>query len=90
MTDTRTRSPTAAEAHARRIVRNRYKSIRLGKRVDSPQILAGRLVAYAEDTAVAYPVEPSRAYAEWVQTNFHEKFVELCRTAPLAEKAGAR
>lgn len=86
----RTMSPTAAQAHARRIVRRRYKAIREGKRVDSPHILADRLTEYAKATAAAYPVEPSRAYAEYVQASFHEKFIELCRTAPLSEKAGAR
>lgn len=86
----RTMSPTAAQAHARRIVRRRYKAIREGKRVDSPHILAGRLTEYAKATAAAYPVEPSRAYAEWVQTNFHEKFVELCRVSPVAAEVGRR
>ena len=84
MTDTRTMSPTAAQAHARKAIRRRFKLLREGKRVDSPHILAGRLVAYAEDTAVAFPVEPSKAYRQYVEAAFHERFIELCRTTPVA------
>lgn len=80
----RTMSPTAAQAHAKRIVRSRYKSIRLGKRVESPRILAVRLAGYAEATSKAFPVEPSKAYREYVEATFHERFIELCRTTPVA------
>lgn len=82
----RTMSPTATQAHAKRIMRSRYKALRLGKRVDSPAILAGRLVAYATETAKAYPVDPpSPAYREYIESHFHERFIELCKLAPIAE-----
>lgn len=80
----RTMSPSAAQAHAKRAIRSRYKAIRLGKRVESPQILAVRLAGYAEATSKAFPVEPSKAYREYVETTFHERYIELCRTTPLA------
>lgn len=77
MSNERTMSPTAAQAHAKRIVRRRFKMLRENKRVDSPAVLASRLTEYARATAEAHPVEPSKAYAEWVHANFHEKFMEL-------------
>lgn len=83
----RVKAPEAARVRARLVIRKRYKALGDGKRVDSPAILADRLVAYATETAKAYPVEPpSPAYREWVESHFHERFIELCKLAPVGER----
>ena len=80
---TRTMSPTAAQAHARRAIRQRMKNMRENKRVDPPQVFADRLSAYAAATAAAFPSAPSKAYRQHVEAQFHYKFLELCRTTPV-------
>lgn len=86
----RVKAPEAANARARIVIRRRYKALREGKRVDSPEITAGRLVAYAEDTALKYPVEPSVAYRQWVEAEFSERFLRFCPDSPIPMKVGAR
>lgn len=80
---TQTMSPTAAQAHARRIVRRRYRALRLGKRVESPAIVADRLVSYLSATAEAFPVDPSPAYRAYVENAFADRFFELCQHSPV-------
>lgn len=86
----RVMSPVAAEKHARRIIRDRYRLARLGKPVDSPAVLADRLLALAEATAKAYPVAPSNVYREHVHYTFSQRFLELCASYPVPVKAGPR
>lgn len=83
-------SPTAAQAQARRLIRTRFKSLRLGVPVESPRVVADRLVTYAQATAKAFPVEPNDAYRQYVQNAFSDRYLELCKVAPIPAKAGVR
>lgn len=76
-------SPTAAAAHARRAIRSRCKALRLGATVEPPSIFAGRLGNYAVATAQAFPVPPSQAYAEFVEAQFSDRFLALCKVNPV-------
>jgi hypothetical protein len=58
-------------------MRQRYKLARTGKRVDPPAVFAGRLVTFAQATAEAFPVEPSPAYRQYVESAFFDRYVEL-------------
>lgn len=95
MTD-RTMSPTAAATHARKAVRARFKILRQDPRpvvevkVDSPHVFAGRIASLLKDAASDHPGEWSESYTEFVVNRFADRYVELCRVAPLVEKAGAR
>ena len=88
MTD-RAMSPTAAQAHARRIVRSRYKAVRQGKRVDSPHILADRLVSLLQDAANDNPGPWSEEWAEYVLSHAGEQYLRFCKVAPIPTKVGA-
>ena len=70
-------SPTAAAAHARRAIKARLKAQRMSKRVDPPAVFADRLVTFAQATAEAFPVEPSPAYRQYVESAFFDRYVEL-------------
>lgn len=83
-------STAAANARTRVVIRRRYKSLRLGKRVDSPRILAGRLVALLEDAAQDNPGPWSEEWAEYVLSHAGEQYLKFCKVAPIPEKAGAR
>lgn len=91
MTDRRL-SPTAATSQARRAARNRFKILRQSPRpvaeikVDSQRVFAGRLVALLEAASHDYPGEWSEAYCEHVVNRFADRYVELCRVAPLVQR----
>jgi hypothetical protein len=85
----RTMSPTAAQAHAKRIVRSRFKAIRLGKRVESPHILAGRLIVLLEDAARDNPGPWSAEWAEYVLHHAGQQYERLCEVAPIREQVSA-
>jgi hypothetical protein len=51
--------------------------------VDSPQVLAGRLVDLIERASKDDPGEWSEAYTEHVINRFADRYVELCRVAPI-------
>lgn len=86
----RAMSPTAAQAHARRTIRRRYKMLREGKRVDSPKILADRLVVLLKDAAQDDPGAWSEEWAEYVLSHAGEQYLRFCKVAPLPAIAGAR
>lgn len=87
-------SPTAATAQARRATRRRFKCLREDKRpvhripVDSPRVFAGRIAALLQEAAYDNPGVWSDAYVEFVMNRFADKYVELCRVAPIP--VGAR
>jgi hypothetical protein len=83
-------SPAAAQAYAKRAIRSRYKAIRLGKRVEDPSILAGRLVVLLEDAAADNPGPWSEEWAEYVLDHAGKQYLRFCKTNPIREKAGAR
>ena len=82
-------SPTAAQAHAKRIVRSRYKAIRLGKRVEDPKILADRIAALLKDAAQDNPGPWNEEWADYVLSRAGQRYTQLCKVAPIREKAGA-
>lgn len=92
----RTMSPTAAAAHAKKAARQRFKILRQDPRpvvevkVDSPHVFAGRIAALLSDASKDSPGEWSEAHTEWVVNNFADRYVQLCRVAPLIERVGAR
>lgn len=85
----RTKSPTAAKTRARIVIRQRMKAVREGKRVDSPHILASRLVSLIETASADNPGEWSDSYCEWVINQFADRYVELCRVVPIPVKAAS-
>jgi hypothetical protein len=80
-------SPTAVQVHTRKIARARFKALRLNRRVDSPAIVADRLVTYLSATAEAFPVDPSPAYRAYVEAQFSDRFFELCKMTPARWRA---
>lgn len=84
-------SPTAATAQAKKAMRNRLKIQRLDKQpVDSPHVFAGRIAALLKAASHDNPGEWSEAYTEHVINRFSDRYIELCRVAPIPQKAGAR
>ena len=85
-------SPTAASSRARKAMKARMKLLRLGetKAVDSQHVFAGRIVSLLQAASHDHPGEWSEAYAEHVINRFADRYVELCRIAPLIQKAGVR
>lgn len=79
----RAMSPTAVQVHTRKIARARFKALRLNHRVDSPAIVADRLVTYLAATAEAFSVDPSPAYRAYVENAFADRFFELCQQSPV-------
>jgi hypothetical protein len=59
------------------------KALRLNEQVDPPEVLAGELVKLLKVAAHDNPGEWSEAYAEHVINNFADRYVELCRVAPI-------
>jgi hypothetical protein len=88
MTDRRL-SPTAANAQARRATRTRFKLLRLGKRADPAAVFAGRIAGLLEAAAYDNPGEWSDSYTEFVINRFADRYVELCRVAPIPTKVRA-
>jgi hypothetical protein len=86
----RVMSPIAAEKHALRLIRERYKKVRRGERVDPPAIVAERLITFSLATARKFPVEPSVVYEERVRDLYARRFLELCASYPVPVKAGPR
>lgn len=92
----RTMSPTAARAQVRRATKNRFKILRQDSRpvreikVDPQRVFAERLVSLLREASSDNPGEWSPAYCEWVVNGFTDRYLELARVAPLAEKVGAR
>lgn len=82
-------SPAAAQAHARRAIRSRYKAIRLGKRVEDPKILASRLVVLLEDAAQDNPGPWSEEWADYVLSNAGQRYTQLCKVAPIRERVAS-
>ena len=90
-------SPTAANATARKAMRNRMKILRQDSRpvqeirgIDSPEVFAGRIAALLKAASGDNPGEWSEAYTEHVMNRFADRYVELARVAPLPAKAGVR
>lgn len=89
-------SPTAANASAKKAARNRFKIIRQDSRpvheirgIDSPHVFAGRIAALLKAASSDHPGEWSPAYTEHVINRFADRYVELCRVAPLVEEVAA-
>lgn len=82
-------SPTAAQAHAKRIVRSRFKAIRLGKRVEDPKILAGRLVVLLDAAAQGNPGPWSEEWAEYVLSHAGQRYLDLCKVAPIPQRVAS-
>lgn len=82
-------SPTAAKSRAKKAVRTRMKLLRLGETnaMDSQHVFAGRIVSLLEMASHDHPGEWSEAYTEHVINRFSDRYVELCRIAPLREVA---
>lgn len=82
-------SPTAANAQVRKATKVRLKILRLDPRpvnaikVDSSHVFAGRIVSLLEAASHDHPGEWSPAYAEHVINRFADRYVELCRVAPI-------
>lgn len=88
-------SPTAATAQAKKATKNRFKILRTDSRsvaeikVDSPHVFAGRIHALLQAASADNPGEWSEAYCEWVINQFADKYVELCRVAPIRERVAS-
>jgi hypothetical protein len=67
----------------KRQIRSRFKAAREGKQVEPPGVLAGELVKLLKVAARDNPGEWSPAYAEFVINHFADRYVELCRIAPI-------
>jgi hypothetical protein len=66
--------------------------LRLGqtKALDSQEVFAGRLVSLLEAASGDNPGEWSDAYAAWVLDNFSDRYLELCKVAPIPAKRVSR
>ena len=84
-------SPTAANSRARKAMRNRMRLLRLGetKAIDSPHVFAGRIASLLTAASHDNPGEWSEAYSEHVINRFADRYVELCRVAPLLEEVAS-
>ena len=89
-------SPTAANSRAKKAVRNRMKILREDKRpvreirgIDSQHVFAGRIVSLLEQASHDHPGEWSPAYTEHVINRFADRYVELCRVAPIHEQVAS-
>lgn len=88
-------SPTAANARVRRAIRDRFKILRTDSRsvqeirVDSPLLFAGRIASLLKDASADNPGEWSEAYCEFVINRFADRYVELCRVAPIRERVAS-
>jgi hypothetical protein len=67
----------------RREIRARYKALRLNEQVEPPEVLAGELVKMLKVAAHDDPGEWSEAYTEHIINRFADRYVELCRVAPI-------
>lgn len=83
-------SPTAATTQAKKAARNRFRLWRLGQQpIDSPEVFAGRIAALLQAASHDNPGEWSEAYAAHILDRFSDRYVELCRVAPIPTKARA-
>ena len=84
-------SPTAANSQARKAMKTRMRLLRLGevKAIDSQHVFAGRLVSLLQMASSDHPGEWSPAYTEHVINRFADRYVELCRVAPILEEVRA-
>jgi hypothetical protein len=86
MTDLRKQyrlSPNVASNRAHKAFRTRMKALRLDDSVDPQREFAGRIVSLLQAASADNPGEWSDAYTEHVVNRFADKYVELCRVAPV-------
>lgn len=67
----------------RKEIRARFKAEREGKQVDPQHVFAGRIVQLLKAASQDSPGEWSEAYTEHVVNRFADRYVDLCRVAPL-------
>lgn len=76
-------SPAVASKRANQAARQRMKALRLDASVDPQREFAGRIVSLLEAASRENPGEWSVAYTEHVINRFSDRYVELCRVAPI-------
>jgi len=76
-------SPNVASSRARKAARERFKALRLDEGVASQREFAGRIVTLLKAASHDHPGEWSEAYTEHVINRFSDRYVELCRVAPV-------
>jgi hypothetical protein len=67
----------------KRQIRSRMKALRLNEQVEPPEVLAGGLVKLLKQASLDNPGEWSEAFAEHIINRFADRYVELCRVAPI-------
>jgi hypothetical protein len=76
-------SPSVASNRAHKAMRTRMKALRQDDRVDPQREFAGKITRLLEAAAHDNPGEWSEAYTEHVINRFADRYVELCRVAPV-------
>lgn len=66
-----------------KLARQRMKALRLDDTVDPQHEFAGRIVSLLQAASADNPGEWSPAYAEHIINRFSDRYVELCRVAPV-------
>ena len=91
-----TLSPNVARNRVNRAVKTRMKILRTDSRpvgeikgIDSPHVFAGRIAALLKQASGDNPGEWSEAYTEHVINRFADRYVELCRVAPIRERVAS-
>jgi len=79
-------SPNVASKRANQAAKARFKALRLNGDVDPQHVFAGRIVQLLKAASTDNPGDWSEAYTEHVINRFADRYVDLCRVAPLGRR----